>query len=56
MPRRTPIQLALLAVGLVVWAYGQRAGDSRLTYVGLAFFAVAVVLRFFKPRDPPATP
>ena len=56
MPRRTPIQLALLAVGLLAWAYGLRTDDSRLTYLGLAFFAVAFVLRFFKPRDPPATP
>jgi hypothetical protein len=56
MPRRTPIQLALLAVGLLAWAYGQRSDDSRLTYVGLAFFAAAFVLRFLKPRDPPATP
>ncbi|HEY5060989.1 MAG TPA: hypothetical protein VII52_05595 [Gemmatimonadaceae bacterium] len=55
MPRRTPIQLALLAVGLIAWAYGQRIDDARLTYVGVAFFATAFLLRFFKPRDPPAT-
>jgi hypothetical protein len=48
MPRRTPIQLALLTVGVIVWGFGQRNNDDRLTWFGLAFFAAAVVLRFFK--------
>jgi len=50
MPSRTSGQLALLTVGVVVWGYGQRIDDNRLTWIGLAFFAAAVVLRLFKPR------
>ncbi|MDB4876076.1 MAG: hypothetical protein JWM41_2522 [Gemmatimonadetes bacterium] len=50
---RTQIQLALLAIGLIVWGYGQRVEDSRLTLIGLAFFAAAFVARFFKKKQPP---
>jgi hypothetical protein len=55
VPRRTVIQLALLVVGLIVWAVGQRTDDPRLQYVGLGFFAGAFLLRFLKHRDPPMT-
>ena len=51
MRYRTQIQLALLAIGLIIWGYGQRIDDSRLTYVGLGFFAAAFVLRFFKRQE-----
>lgn len=51
MARRTPIQLALLAVGLISWAYGQRADDSRLVWLGIGFLAVAMLLRFAKRRE-----
>ena len=50
MKRRTEIQLALLVMGLIVWGYGQRTDDSRLTWIGLGFFAAATILRFFKKR------
>jgi len=46
--RRTEIQLGLAAIGLVVWGYGARMGDSRLQWIGIAFFAAATALRFFK--------
>jgi hypothetical protein len=46
--RRTEIQLALAAIGLVVWGYGARVDDRRLQWIGIAFFAAATVLRFFK--------
>jgi hypothetical protein len=49
--RRTPIQLALLAVGLLTWAYGQRSDDQRLVWLGIAFLIVATLLRFTKRRD-----
>jgi hypothetical protein len=59
--RRTEAQLALLVIGVVVWGYGQRTDDNRLTWIGLAFFAGATVLRFLKrkattdtPDDPPS--
>lgn len=46
--RRTEIQLALAAIGLVVWGYGARTDDRRLQWTGIAFFAAATALRFFK--------
>ncbi len=48
--RRTEIQLALAAIGLVVWGYGARTDDPRLQWIGIGFFAVATALRFFKKR------
>lgn len=59
--RRTEAQLALLLIGVIVWGYGQRIEDNRLTWIGLAFFAAATLLRFFKrkeaeaPEDPPTS-
>lgn len=58
MKRRTEAQLALLVIGVIVWGYGQRTDDDRLTWIGLAFFAGATVLRFLKrkaatPDEPP---
>ena len=50
MTRRSEIQLALALIGLVVWGYGARAHDKRLTFVGMLFLAAAVVLRFFKEK------
>ncbi len=46
--RRTEIQLALAAMGLVVWGYGVRVDDRRLQWIGIAFFAAGTALRFFK--------
>ena len=48
--RRTEIQLILAAAGLFVWGYGARNEDRRLTWIGIAFFAAATALRFFKKR------
>jgi hypothetical protein len=57
--RRTTFQLAFLIMGLIIWAYGQRIDDPTVRLVGIAFFAVAFVLRFFRssntkhiPEDP----
>ena len=44
--RRTAAQLAFLGIGLVVWGYGQRVDDTRLTLVGVGFFVAATLLRF----------
>lgn len=50
--RRTEIQLALAAIGFVVWAFGARSEDTRLQWIGIAFFAGATLLRFLKkPPD-----
>ena len=52
MPRRTVAQLALMTMGVIVWGYGSRVDDSRLTWIGIAFFAAAVLLRLLKNRSP----
>ncbi len=52
MTRRTEIQIALLFIGLFVWGYGQRTDNETLEYIGIGFFALATLLRFFKRRAP----
>jgi hypothetical protein len=51
VPKRTPIQLALLTVGVIVWGFGLRTDDNRLTWIGLGFFATAVALRLGRRRE-----
>ena len=51
MARRTEIQIALLVVGLIVWGWGARSEQPRLTWIGLACFAVATALRFARKRS-----
>ena len=51
MGRRTQAQLALLLIGLVVWGYGSRTNDNRLTLIGTVCFALAFVSRLFKPKS-----
>jgi hypothetical protein len=46
--KRTTIQLALLVMGIIVWGYGQRIDDPSLRLVGIALFALATMLRFFR--------
>lgn len=56
IPRRTEIQLVLAAIGLAVWGYGVRVDDPRREWIGIAFFAAATVLRFFKKRPDDSGP
>jgi hypothetical protein len=49
--KRTTIQLAVLLMGLIVWGYGQRIDEPSLRLVGIAFFAGATILRFFRGSD-----
>ena len=49
--RRTTFQLAFLIMGLIIWGYGQRVNDPTIRLVGIAFFAVAFVMRFFRTSD-----
>jgi hypothetical protein len=51
MPGRTVAQLALLTIGVVVWGYGSRVDDNRLMWIGIAFFAAAVLLRLLRNRS-----
>jgi hypothetical protein len=49
----TPLTVAKLAVGLagvIVWGVGVRTGDQRINWVGITLLAVALALRFVKPR------
>jgi hypothetical protein len=48
---RTIAQLALLAVGMIVWGYGTRIDDEWLRWIGIACFAIAFVLRLLKKRE-----
>lgn len=44
------LKLGLAVVGIVLFGYGVRADDERLRWAGIAFLAVAVVLRFVGRR------
>ena len=47
----TRLKLGLAIIGLLVFAWGVRMEQSRLRAIGIAFVAVAWVLRFVKtPR------
>jgi len=51
MSRLTQLKLGILIAGLIVWGYGARVDNPWLRWVGIGFFAVAVVLRFVGPRS-----
>jgi hypothetical protein len=53
MMRLTWVRFALAAIGIIVWAYGYQANDAVTRWVGIAFLAAAVVLRFAPRRRPP---
>ncbi len=54
MTTLTWIRFALAAIGMLVWAYGYRADDATLRWVGIGFLGVAVLLRFAaRGRRPP---
>ncbi|HKV51595.1 MAG TPA: hypothetical protein VJO52_10370 [Gemmatimonadaceae bacterium] len=40
------LKLALLLVGIGIWAYGLRYGHNDVMVVGVAFVVVAFLLRF----------
>ena len=50
----TTAKIALALIGLIVWGYGLRVHDPTLRWIGIAFFAAAVLLRLFTRRRPPA--
>jgi hypothetical protein len=51
MSRRTTFQVAFLLMGVIIWGYGQRVEDEKIRLIGIAFFAVAAVLRFFRRSE-----
>ena len=55
MPNLTRVKLAIVIMGIVIFAAGIRLENSRLRGIGIGFLLAAFVLRFVKPR-PPQTP
>jgi len=49
------VKTALAVAGLVVFGYGIRSGDPVIRWAGIAFVAVAFLMRFL-PRTPPSDP
>ena len=49
--RRTIFQVAFVLMGLIIWGYGHRVDDPTIRLVGIAFFAVSFVLRFFRSSE-----
>lgn len=50
MTRVAQVKLALFAIGVVVWGYGTAADDATLRWIGIAFLAAGVLLRFLPRR------
>ena len=50
MIRSTQIKLGIALLGVLVWGYGQRVDSATIRWVGIAFLAAAVVLRFLPKR------
>jgi len=48
------LRLALTLIGIVLFGYGVRVDDQRLRWIGIAFLAVSLILRFWRRRRPPA--
>jgi hypothetical protein len=46
----TSIKIALAAIGICAWAYGYRVDSAQARWIGIAFLAGAVVLRFIGKR------
>jgi len=50
----TSAKVALIAVGILVWAYGARVDDPRMRWIGIGLLVAALLLRFVARRGPPA--
>lgn len=50
MSRLIQLRLGLALIGVVIWAYGYRADDTMLRWIGIGFLAGSVVLRFAGPK------
>ena len=50
MNRVLTARLALIAIGVVVWGYGQRADLPRTRIAGMAILLAALLLRFLPKR------
>jgi hypothetical protein len=54
MSTLTSVKVALVAIGIIVWAYGVRVDDRMFTWIGIGFLVAAFLLRFVGRRQPPA--
>jgi hypothetical protein len=50
MKRLLLARLALTAIGIVVWGYGNATNQARFMWAGMGILAVALVLRFVPRR------
>ena len=58
------IKLALFAIGLILWAWGYRSGDSYFRVAGIVVLLAAFLMRFVGrrprapevPKNPPSAP
>jgi hypothetical protein len=50
MTRLLTARLVLMAIGVLVWGYGQRAELPQVRIAGMAILAVALLLRFVPKR------
>jgi hypothetical protein len=48
----TSVKVALVVIGIIVWAYGVRVDDRTFTWIGIGFLVVAFLLRFAGRRGP----
>ena len=48
----TVAKLALMLIAAVLLAWGIRTDDSAIRWAGILFLFIALILRFFKPRNP----
>jgi preprotein translocase subunit SecG len=49
--RRTTFQVAFFLMAIIIWGYGHRIDDPTVRLAGIAFFAVAFLLRFFRSSE-----
>jgi predicted membrane protein len=56
MSRLVQAKLALVVMGLIIWAWGYRVDDSFLRIAGIVLLLIAFLLRFIgrRPRPPEA--
>ncbi len=44
------LRIALILIGVIAFTIAQRTGTEWVRWVGIALVAVALLLRFYKPR------
>ena len=52
----TVAKLALMLIAAILLAWGIRTDDSAIRWAGILFLFIALILRFFKPREPRGQP